>query len=193
MDFVKGGIKKGKNMQEFENIFYLEAQTLISLKAASFIDANSALLNTVQPNKNLSLTFKSGIYGAHNVSELICHLLTFKDNFEESGISSPLSVVLTHTPDLNTRLSDLEDQPALCYPDKEEIEEDQLHRVLAFNALTQGQRVRKEPFLATEPQDTVALPYTKQLSLPSTEVIHESDSAKKLLQFLKSVNVSASL
>ncbi|KAJ9077736.1 hypothetical protein DSO57_1014001 [Entomophthora muscae] len=68
-DFVKGGIKK-------------DTQTPISLKAASFIDVKAALLNTLQSNKNLSLALKSGIYGAHNVSELICHLFTFKDNFE---------------------------------------------------------------------------------------------------------------
>ena len=69
-------------MQEFADRFYLEAQTLISLKAASFIDVKSALLNAVRPNKSLSLALKSGIYGAHNVSELIRHLLTFKDDFE---------------------------------------------------------------------------------------------------------------
>ena len=82
MDFVEGGIKKGETMQEFADRFYLEAQTLISLKAASFIDVKSALLNAVRPNKSLSLALKSGIYGAHNVSELIRHLLTFKDDFE---------------------------------------------------------------------------------------------------------------
>ncbi|KAJ9057646.1 hypothetical protein DSO57_1020519 [Entomophthora muscae] len=82
MYFVEGGIKKGETMQEFSDRFYLEAQTLISLKAAFFIDVKSALLNAVQPNKNLSLALKSGIYGAHNVSDLICHLFTFKDDFE---------------------------------------------------------------------------------------------------------------
>ncbi|KAJ9088042.1 hypothetical protein DSO57_1027051 [Entomophthora muscae] len=82
IDFVEGGIKKGETMQEFSDRFYLESQTLISLKAASFIDTKSALLNAVQANKNLSLALKSWIYGAHNVSELICHLLTFKENFE---------------------------------------------------------------------------------------------------------------
>ncbi|KAJ9070809.1 hypothetical protein DSO57_1003671 [Entomophthora muscae] len=82
IDFVEGGIRKGKTMQEFADRFYLEAQTLISLKATSFIDVKSALLNAVQPNKKLSLALKSGIYGAHNVSNLICHLLTFKDDFE---------------------------------------------------------------------------------------------------------------
>ncbi|KAJ9063500.1 hypothetical protein DSO57_1000083 [Entomophthora muscae] len=89
MDFVKGGIKKGEIMQEFADRFYLEAQTLISLKAASFIDVKSALLNAVQSNKNLSLALKSGIYGAHNVSDLICHLLTFKDDFEVPMPSGP--------------------------------------------------------------------------------------------------------
>ncbi|KAJ9060194.1 hypothetical protein DSO57_1033454 [Entomophthora muscae] len=82
MDFVKGGIRKGETMQEFADRFSLEAQTLISLKAASFIDVKSSLINAVQPNKNLSLALKSGIYGAHTVSNLICHLLTFKDSFE---------------------------------------------------------------------------------------------------------------
>ncbi|KAJ9085961.1 hypothetical protein DSO57_1009011 [Entomophthora muscae] len=82
MDFVEGGIKKGETIQEFADKFYLEAQNLISLKAASFIDVKSDLLNTVQPNKNLSLALKYGIYGAYNVSELICHLLIFKDDFE---------------------------------------------------------------------------------------------------------------
>ena len=53
--------------------------------------------------------------------------------------------------------------------------------------------MRKEPLLAPEAQDTVALPYAKQLTLPATEVTQESDSAKKMSQLLKSVNVSASL
>ncbi|KAJ9067320.1 hypothetical protein DSO57_1000899 [Entomophthora muscae] len=64
---------------------------MISLKAASFINVKSALLNAVQPNKNLSLALalKSVIYGAHNVSNLICHLLTFKDDFEVPMPSGP--------------------------------------------------------------------------------------------------------
>ncbi|KAJ9052940.1 hypothetical protein DSO57_1029100 [Entomophthora muscae] len=73
MNFVEGGIIKGETMQEFADRFYLEAHTLISLKAASFIYVNSALLNAVRPNKSLSLALKSEIYGAHNVSDLICH------------------------------------------------------------------------------------------------------------------------
>ncbi|KAJ9055418.1 hypothetical protein DSO57_1004277 [Entomophthora muscae] len=76
-------------MQEFAERFYLEAQTLISLKAASFIDFKSALLNAVQPNKNLSLAMKSGFYRAHNVSDLILNLLTFKDDFEVFMPSGP--------------------------------------------------------------------------------------------------------
>ncbi|KAJ9050326.1 hypothetical protein DSO57_1015351 [Entomophthora muscae] len=89
MNFVKGGIRKGEIMQEFADRFYLEAQTLISLKADSFIDVKSALLNAVQPNKSLSLALKSGIYGEHNVSDLIHHLLTFKDDFEVPMPSGP--------------------------------------------------------------------------------------------------------
>ncbi|KAJ9085445.1 hypothetical protein DSO57_1013904 [Entomophthora muscae] len=88
-NFVEGGIRKGETMQEFADRFYLKAQTLISLKAASFIDVKSALINAVQPNKNLSLALKSGIYGAQNVSDLIHHLLTFKDDFKVPMPSGP--------------------------------------------------------------------------------------------------------
>ncbi|KAJ9065932.1 hypothetical protein DSO57_1014552 [Entomophthora muscae] len=89
MDFVEGGIRKGETMQEFADRFYLEAQILISLKAGSFIDVKSALLNAVQPKNNISLALKSGIYGAHNVFDLIFHLLTFKDDFEVPMPSGP--------------------------------------------------------------------------------------------------------
>ncbi|KAJ9056227.1 hypothetical protein DSO57_1035382 [Entomophthora muscae] len=110
-----------------------------------------------------------------------------------SDISSSLASAPKHTPDLATGLYDPAAQSALCYPDQEEIEEDQFHRVLEFNALTRGQRVRKEPFLALEAQDIVVIPYTKQLALPATEVTHKSNSTKKMSQFLNSVHVSASL
>ncbi|KAJ9078795.1 hypothetical protein DSO57_1002856 [Entomophthora muscae] len=83
--------------------------------------------------------------------------------------------------------------PLLCYPDSQEIEEDQLHRILAINALPRGRRIRKEPLITPEAQETVALPYAEQLILPTTEVTHESDSAKKMVQIFKSINVSASL
>ncbi|KAJ9071601.1 hypothetical protein DSO57_1035368 [Entomophthora muscae] len=89
MDFVEGNIRKGETMQDFTDRFYQEAQTLIYLKTASFIDVKSALINAVQPNKNLSLALKSGIYRAHNVSDLICHLLTFKEDFEVPMPSGP--------------------------------------------------------------------------------------------------------
>ncbi|KAJ9065327.1 hypothetical protein DSO57_1020819 [Entomophthora muscae] len=62
--------------------FVESAQTLISLKAAYFIDIKYALLNAVQPNKCLFLALEYEIYEEHNVSVLICHLLTFKDHFE---------------------------------------------------------------------------------------------------------------
>ncbi|KAJ9078208.1 hypothetical protein DSO57_1009127 [Entomophthora muscae] len=89
IDFVEEGIRKGETIQEFADRFYFEAQNLISLKAASFINVKSDLLNAAQPNKNLSLALKSGIYGTHNVSDLICHLLTFKDDFEVPMPSGP--------------------------------------------------------------------------------------------------------
>ncbi|KAJ9083460.1 hypothetical protein DSO57_1034554 [Entomophthora muscae] len=49
MDFVEDDIKKGETMQELADIFYLEAQTLISLKAASFIDVKS-FCYSIKPN-----------------------------------------------------------------------------------------------------------------------------------------------
>ncbi|KAJ9082315.1 hypothetical protein DSO57_1005763 [Entomophthora muscae] len=89
--------------------------------------------------------------------------------------------------------TDPDTSPLLCYPDSHEIEEDQLHRILAINALTRGRIIKKEPLITPEAQKTVALPYAEQLILPTTEVIHESYSAKKMAQILKSVNVSASM
>ncbi|KAJ9087508.1 hypothetical protein DSO57_1032718 [Entomophthora muscae] len=75
--------------------------------------------------------------------------------------------------------TDLDASPLLCYPDSQEIEEDQLHRILAINALTRGRRIRKKPLIISEARETVALPYAEQLTLPTTEITHESDSAKK--------------
>ncbi|KAJ9070248.1 hypothetical protein DSO57_1010287 [Entomophthora muscae] len=291
MDFVEGGIRKEETMQEFADRFYLEAQTLISLKAASFIDVKSALLNAVQPNKNLSIALKSGIYGAHNVSNLIHHLLTSwitlkypfpldqehskriktnhlslaslklvkalplnkqlsrklghmsreckqpapkvhhvgaEDNQDEEkslvahvhvpplsppsplppedpgapGFVPPHETALTLEPADPKALTlaspslgstDPDASPLLFYPYSQEIEEDQLYRILAINALTRGRRIRKEPLITPEAQETVALPYAEQMTLPTTEVTLESDSAKKMAQILKSVNVSASL
>ncbi|KAJ9090061.1 hypothetical protein DSO57_1006455 [Entomophthora muscae] len=89
--------------------------------------------------------------------------------------------------------TDHDASPLLCYPDSQEIEEDQLHRNLAINALTRGRRIRKEPLITPEAWEMVTIPYAEQLTLPTTKVTHESDSAKKMVQILKSVNVSASL
>ncbi|KAJ9068694.1 hypothetical protein DSO57_1026123 [Entomophthora muscae] len=38
----------------------------------------------------------------------------------------------------------------LCYPDSQEIEENQLHRILAINALTRGRSIKKEPLITPE-------------------------------------------
>ncbi|KAJ9067560.1 hypothetical protein DSO57_1037921 [Entomophthora muscae] len=55
---------------------------------------------------------------------------------QASDHNSLLAAATRHTADSATGLSDPEAQPKLCYHDQEEIEEDQLHRVLAVNALT---------------------------------------------------------
>ncbi|KAJ9080426.1 hypothetical protein DSO57_1025079 [Entomophthora muscae] len=106
------------------------------------------------------------------------------------GPSNP-KVLTPASPSLGS--TDPDASPLLCYPDSQEIEEDQLHIILAINALTRGRRIRKEPLIIPEAWETVALPYAEQLTLPTTEVTHESDSAKKMAQILKSVNVSTSL
>ncbi|KAJ9077823.1 hypothetical protein DSO57_1013067 [Entomophthora muscae] len=89
---------------------------------------------------------------------------------QASDHDSLLAIAPIHTANSATGLSDPAAHLILCYPDQEEIEEDQLHIVLAVNALTSSQRVRKEPLLASEAQDTAVLPYTAQLALSSTEV-----------------------
>ncbi|KAJ9057709.1 hypothetical protein DSO57_1020044 [Entomophthora muscae] len=74
MEFTEGKIKKER--------FYLEAQTLVAMGAATFVDVKGALLNYVRPNCNLSITLNSGIYGDQTVLELMCHLGSFKEQFE---------------------------------------------------------------------------------------------------------------
>ncbi|KAJ9073299.1 hypothetical protein DSO57_1018014 [Entomophthora muscae] len=53
-----------------------------------------------------------------------------------SDAIKPLPVISKHGPALATELYDTAVQSELYYPDKEEIEEDQLHRILSVNALT---------------------------------------------------------
>ncbi|KAJ9051859.1 hypothetical protein DSO57_1000519 [Entomophthora muscae] len=80
--------------------------------------------------------------------------------------SSDSKVLTPASPSLGS--TDHDASPLLCYPDSQEIEEDQLHRILAINALTRGRRIRKEPLITPEAQETVALPYAEQLILPTT-------------------------
>ncbi|KAJ9071665.1 hypothetical protein DSO57_1034664 [Entomophthora muscae] len=102
-----------------------------------------------------------------------------------SKVPTPASPSLAST--------DPDASPLLFYLDSQEIEEDQLHRILAINSLTRGRGIRKELLITHESWKTVALPYAEQLTLPTTEVTHESDSAKKMAQILKYFNFSASL
>ncbi|KAJ9069266.1 hypothetical protein DSO57_1020214 [Entomophthora muscae] len=48
--------------------------------------------------------------------------------------------------------TDPDASPLLCYPDPQEIEEDQLHRIFTINVLTRGRRIRKEPLIIPEAQ-----------------------------------------
>ncbi|KAJ9064341.1 hypothetical protein DSO57_1031741 [Entomophthora muscae] len=69
----------------------------------------------------------------------------------DSKAPTPASPILGST--------DPDTSQLLCYPDYQEIEEDQLHRILAINALAKGRKIRKEPLITPEAQETVALPY----------------------------------
>ncbi|KAJ9077460.1 hypothetical protein DSO57_1016585 [Entomophthora muscae] len=78
-------------------------------------------------------------------------------------------------------------------PDKEEINKDFLHRVLAVNTVTRKQAIFTESIPSKEAVDTISIPYAEQLCMPYAEVTHKSDSVKMLSQLLRSVQVSTNL
>ncbi|KAJ9058682.1 hypothetical protein DSO57_1010022 [Entomophthora muscae] len=61
MDFADTKLKVGETLEDFTSSFYLEAQTLLSISDVQFINVQSALLNAVCVNWELSLALKSGI------------------------------------------------------------------------------------------------------------------------------------
>ena len=95
----------------------------------------------------------------------------------------------------NTSTASDDDHEAadLFLPDPGEIEEDLLHKVLAVNALTRMQILRQKEKSPETSKEVVSLPYAKQMVSPNTAVTHESDSAKKVANLLKSVNLTAPL
>ncbi|KAJ9081288.1 hypothetical protein DSO57_1016307 [Entomophthora muscae] len=52
------------------------------MSAVQLIDVQSALLNAVLVNQELSLPLKLSIYNACTVPDLICLLRTYKENFK---------------------------------------------------------------------------------------------------------------
>ncbi|KAJ9078891.1 hypothetical protein DSO57_1002127 [Entomophthora muscae] len=96
-------------------------------------------------------------------------------------------------PDCNTSLLDQEACPKRYFPNKEEINKDLLHRVLAVNTVTRMQAIRTKSISSKEAVDTISIPYAEQLSMSYTKVTHESDSIKKLSQLLRLVQVSTNL
>ncbi|KAJ9052893.1 hypothetical protein DSO57_1029513 [Entomophthora muscae] len=78
-------------------------------------------------------------------------------------------------------------------PDKEEINKDLLHRVLAVNTVKRKQAICTEGIPSREAVDTISIPYAEQLCMPYAEVTHKSDSVKKLSQLLRLVQVSTNL
>ncbi|KAJ9074031.1 hypothetical protein DSO57_1010332, partial [Entomophthora muscae] len=61
-----------------------------------------------------------------------------------------------------------------CYqPDKEEVNKDLLHQVLAVNTVMRRQALRTEALPLREAIKTVSIPYAEKLSHPSSEVTHE--------------------
>ncbi|KAJ9060080.1 hypothetical protein DSO57_1034647 [Entomophthora muscae] len=69
-------------------------------------------------------------------------------------------------PDCNDCLLDQEACPERYFPDKEEINEDLLHRVLAVNAVIRKQDICTESPPSQEAVDTVSIPYAEQLTMP---------------------------
>ncbi|KAJ9050557.1 hypothetical protein DSO57_1013359 [Entomophthora muscae] len=274
MEFTEEKIKKGESLMEFSKRFYLEAQTLVSMGDATFVNVKGALLNYVRPNRELSIDLKSGIYGARTVLELMHHLGSFKEQFKtwnkdplkkSTNVvkSSTNSTANNHTcykcgqlghlsqdckqpkanvwhlgqedskedepvekdqeedeedsqieektltascnqpsppidpdpniPDCNGCLLDQEACPERYLPDKEEINEDLLHRVLAVNAVTRKQAIFTASLPSQEAIDTVSIPYAERLYMPYTEVTHKIDSVKKLSQLLVLVQVFTNL
>ncbi|KAJ9081423.1 hypothetical protein DSO57_1014720 [Entomophthora muscae] len=95
--------------------------------------------------------------------------------------------------DCNNFLLDQEACLERYLPDKEEINDELLHRVLAVNVVTRKQAICTKSLPSQEAVDTFSIPYAKQLSMPYTEFTHKSDSVKKLSQLLRSVQVSTNL
>ncbi|KAJ9055018.1 hypothetical protein DSO57_1008361 [Entomophthora muscae] len=201
MEFTEGKIKKGEILMDFSESFYLETQTLVSMGASTFVDVKGALLNYIRPNRELSIALKSGIYGARTVPELMHHLGSFKEQFEveensltaSSNQPSPPIDPDPNIPDCTGCLLDQEACPERYFPDKEEINKDLLHRVLAVNTVTRKQAICTKSLPSKEAVDTVSIPYAEQLSMPYTEVTHKSASVKKLSQLLRLVQVSTNL
>ncbi|KAJ9063538.1 hypothetical protein DSO57_1000116 [Entomophthora muscae] len=80
--------------------------------------------------------------------------------------------------DKEDSLMDL-DASTECYlPEKEEVNKDLLLQVLAVNAVIRRQAIRIKALPLREAIETVSIPYAEQLSHPSSEVTHESDSIK---------------
>ncbi|KAJ9056047.1 hypothetical protein DSO57_1037051 [Entomophthora muscae] len=77
--------------------------------------------------------------------------------------------------------------PEFYLPEKEEVNKDLLHQFLTVNTVTRRQATRTKALPSREVIETVSILYAEQLSHPSSEVTHESDSFKKLAQILRSV------
>ncbi|KAJ9063371.1 hypothetical protein DSO57_1000698 [Entomophthora muscae] len=95
--------------------------------------------------------------------------------------------------DCSVGLLDQEACPKRYFPDKEEINKDLFHRVLAINTATRKQAICTESIPSKEAVDTISIPYAEQLFMPYTKVTHESNSVKKLSQQLRLVQFSTNL
>ncbi|KAJ9074737.1 hypothetical protein DSO57_1003391 [Entomophthora muscae] len=81
-------------------------------------------------------------------------------------------------PNKEESLMDLDASSERYLPEKEGVNKDLLHQVLAVNAITRRQAIRTKALPLCEAIETVSIPYAEQLSHPSSEVTHESDSVK---------------
>ncbi|KAJ9088900.1 hypothetical protein DSO57_1018444 [Entomophthora muscae] len=89
------------------------------------------------------------------------------------GLAGP-KVPQTSSPSLGSTEPDA--SPLLFYPDSQEIGKPASYSSY-YQCSPQRQKSKEGPLTTPEAWEAVALPYTKQLTLPTTKAVHESDSA----------------
>lgn len=108
-------------------------------------------------------------------------------------ITSPQTSPTTTTNLPSVALTDVEAIPDQFAPVLDEIQEDELHQVLAANATTCSRVLRPRRQVSRTAKDTVSIPYADQLCELSPPIEESQSSSNGGEDVLKSVKVSASL